>query len=72
MKVHRCFRSIIFIERRHIYILLSILHKNISIQYFVCPPLASDTALIRLDMLSMRFRRSSVVLISCGLNGLKK
>ena len=30
MKVHRCFRSVIFIDRRHIYILLSILHKKIS------------------------------------------
>ena len=59
MKVHRCFRSIIFIDRRHIYI-LSILHKNINIQYFVCPPLASNTALIPLGMLSMRFRHSSV------------
>jgi len=28
MKVHRCFRSIIFIDKRHIYILLSILHKK--------------------------------------------
>jgi len=34
--------------------------KNINIQFFVCPPLASNTALIRLGMLSMRFRHSSV------------
>jgi len=60
MKVHRCFRSIIFIDRRHIYILLSFYIKNINIQYFVCPPLASNTALILLGMLSMRFRHSSV------------
>jgi len=60
MKVHRCFRSIIFVDRCHIYILLSILHKNINIQYFVCPPLSSNTALIRLGMLSMRFRHRSV------------
>ena len=61
MKVHRCFWSIIFIDRLHIFILLSISDKkNINIQNFVCPPLASNTTLIRLGMLLMRFQRSSV------------
>ena len=34
--------------------------KNINIQYFECPPLASNTALICLGMFSIRFRHSSV------------
>jgi len=60
MKVHRCFRSIIFIVRRHIIYYYPFYIKNINIQYFVCPPLASNVALIRLSLLSMRFRHSSV------------
>ena len=60
MKVHRCFQSIIFTDRRIFIYYYPFYIKNINIQYFVCPPLASNSALIRLGMPSMRFRHSSV------------
>ena len=64
MKVHRCVRSIISIDRRYIHILLCILQKNVNIQFFVHLPLASNTALIRLGMFSMRFWHSSVGMLT--------